>query len=77
MKDMRFDITAHTKDDVEVPVKVTLEYPDGHGFTAVQGLQHLMEEGFGTIITALAAQGDASLAAAMESAGLSFSEEEN
>jgi hypothetical protein len=34
MQTLTFDMNATTADGVQVPVKLEIEYPDGHGFNS-------------------------------------------
>ncbi|MGN6589473.1 MAG: hypothetical protein ACTHKE_04200, partial [Sphingomicrobium sp.] len=76
MDSLDFEMNATTNDGVVIPMKLKLEYPDGHGFTAVQAAKHALENNFGSIVGALAQQGDASLVAAMDRAGMTLAEDE-
>ena len=72
MKTQIFEIDATTNDGVKVPLKFTIEYPDGQGLIAYKSLDHFanspqVQQAF---ITTLAQQGDTSLIAAMERRGM-------
>lgn len=69
MQSFNLDITATTTDGIEVPVKITVEYPDNQGLIAYQALQQAAEKG-SQIIAVLASMGDLGLLAAMEKSGI-------
>lgn len=68
----KFDINgfATTTDGVEIPVKITVEYPDDQGLIAWQIFQHTAETGFEQVIHDLIAKGDLSLHARMQERGM-------
>ncbi|WP_334121885.1 hypothetical protein [Glutamicibacter sp.] len=68
----QFDITgtATTNDGVEIPIKITVEYPDNQGLIAWNILQHTAETGFEQVIQDLIAKGDLSLLAKMQENGM-------
>lgn len=70
MKDFSLDIAATTKDGVEVPVKITVEYPDNQGIIAYQALRHVAENQGGQILAGLASAGDLSLLEVMQDRGV-------
>lgn len=71
MQTVKFELTMTTKDGVEVPVKIEMEYPDNQGMLAWEGFRHTAEEGTGMMINALINSGDTSLLEAMAKQGMS------
>lgn len=43
-EELKLNLTATLENDVVIPVTVTLEWPDGYGFTAVKSLVRLTNE---------------------------------
>ena len=74
-----FELEATSDAGVRVPLKLTIEYPDGFGMYAFKALSHIAEsqEVQSAFISALASDGDASLLDTMAKAGMTLEEPED
>ena len=73
-----FDITgnATTKDGVEIPIKITVEYPDNQGLIAWQMFQHAAENNFEEFVQGMISNGDMSVIEALSRRGYEAEYEE-
>lgn len=74
-----FELEATTNTGVKVPLKLSIEYPDGFGMYAFKALSQIAEshEVQSAFISALASDGDASLLDTMAKAGMTLEEDED
>ena len=71
------DVTLTHREDqqAEVPVTITVEYPNDHGLYAVQAIHQLNERSEG-LIAGLAREGDKSILRRMDEEGLALAVDE-
>ncbi|MCT1608027.1 hypothetical protein M3B43_12035 [Nesterenkonia massiliensis] len=67
--DLNVTLTHREDQSVEVPVTISISYPEGHGIYAVQALKVLDERAEG-VIASLADSGDPSILKRLDELGL-------
>lgn len=75
MENFNLDIKATTPDGLEIPVKITVEYPDDQGLLAFQALRHAAENQGPQIMANLASVGDLSVLALLRENGLDLDDD--
>ena len=76
MTEFTLEGTATKENGVQVPVKITIEYPENHGLTAWNTMRNAAESHFEAFLQELIRQGDLEVIEVMQRNGAEIEEDE-